>query len=168
MARKSSSNTAAASSSSSPISLANERRYWVVSPNVRYNEATVGEWREKSVRECAAFMGYSPDDYNHNQIGPKFAGATKRGIMPNDVVIIARRHNGDPEIVGFGVVCGEYEKLKEGGSLRRLFPFIPWSRPPSGIPLKDVLHIKALFQLRPEQNGAHEKVDQNRGRLRVR
>jgi hypothetical protein len=112
-------------------------------------------------------MGWKPDDYGHGQIGPKFAGA-KRGIMPDDVVLIARRHSRKPEIVGFGIVHGKHATRLKGftspqgqgfGSLRRLLPFKPWSRPPSGIPLKDVLrHTKALVQLHPEKDVAHEKV----------
>jgi uncharacterized protein len=142
------------------------RSYWVVSPNVRDDEETVNEWRNASVSKHAAFMGYGPDYYDHDRIGPKFAGEAKPGIMPGDVVLIARRHDGGPQVVGFGVVHGTFQtKLKgfkppqEFGSLRRLSPFIAQSRAPSGIPLKGVLgHTKALVQLHPDWKDAHLKV----------
>src|SRR5688572_13678087 len=35
-----------------------DRSYWVVSPNVKNNERTVSDWRQASVREHAAFMGW--------------------------------------------------------------------------------------------------------------
>jgi hypothetical protein len=142
------------------------RRYWVVSPNVRYDEETVGEWRTASVCQGAAFMGYYPHSRKHGQIGQKFAGTTSRGVRPGDVLLIARRHHGDPEMVGFGVVNGEYATKIKGfnppqdfGSLRRLSPFQPWSLPPSGLPLIDVLrHTKALAQLHPDRDEAHRRV----------
>src|SRR6266705_933048 len=84
------------------------RRYWVVSPNVKYDEGTVNDWRAASVREKAAFMGWEPDDYDHAKIGPKFAGTVAGGIEPGNVILIARRHKHQPEIVGFGVVQGKY------------------------------------------------------------
>lgn len=141
----------------------------MVSPNVKDDEATVGEWREASVRKRAAFMGYEPNDYDHGQIGPKFAGATEPSIpsiVSGDVILIARRHHREPQIVGFGIVQGKFEtKLKgfkppqEFGSLRRLSPFIPWSQPPSTIRLIDILgHARALAQLYPQKYVAHEKV----------
>jgi hypothetical protein len=135
------------------------RRYWVVSPNVGNNEATVGDWRQASVVAAAAFMGYGPDDKDGQSQGPKFAGKIENGINHGDVILIARRREHKPEIVGFGVVHGKYAKSLDGikppesfGSLRRLQPFEPWSRPPSGIPLINVLqHTKALVQLYPEE-----------------
>jgi hypothetical protein len=142
------------------------RNYWVVSPNVRNNEKTVGDWRLASVSAHAAFMGYYPGDSGHGQIGPKFAGKTKRGIRTGDIILIARRHQHKPEIVGFGVVHGKAVKRIKSfrtpdtfGSLRRLRPFIPWSQPPDGVPLKKVVrHTKALIQLHPEWNEAHREV----------
>jgi hypothetical protein len=144
-----------------------ERFYWVVSPNVRNNEATVGAWRQASVVGHAAFMGWEPNNWEHGQIGPKFAGETKKGIKPGDVVLIARRHNLEPQIVGFGIVKGKFEERLKGvappetfGSLRRLHPFIPWtSSPPDNVPIMKVLgHTKALAQLHPSEIAAHKKV----------
>jgi len=116
--------------------------------------------------EQAAFMGYGPDDFNHSQIGAKFAGETENGVLPGDVILIARRHNHEPEIVGFGVVKGDYSTKarqskppQEFGSLRRLSPFRPWSRPPSGVPLIDALqYAQSLVRLHPESNETHRKV----------
>ena len=138
------------------------RSYWVVSPNVRYNETTVSDWRQASLLGRSAFMGWGPDDRGHKQIGHKFAHV----IMPGDVILIARRHNYEPEIVGFGVVYGEFKKRIKGvktpesfGSLRKLSPFIPRSRAPVRIPLIDALrHSTALAQLHPNSNEAHKRV----------
>src|SRR5688572_3189620 len=83
-----------------------DRAYWVVSPNVKNNNRSVGEWRQASIETRAAFMGWNPDDPEHLQIGPKFAGKVPGGIEPGDVILIARRSGGTPEVVGFGVVDG--------------------------------------------------------------
>jgi hypothetical protein len=143
------------------------RKYWVVSPNVKFKKKTVGEWREASVRYQAAFMGWGPDDQAH-PIGPKFAGMTDEGVWPGDVILIARQVDKRPEIVGFGVVSGQHARRLKGfnppdsdrfGSLRWLRPFKPWSRPPSRIPLIDaVRHRSAMAELHPEHRNAHRKV----------
>jgi uncharacterized protein YacL (UPF0231 family) len=148
--------------------LSTDRGFWVVSPNVRNDEETVGEWKAASVREDAAFMGWEPNNDGHGQIGPRFAGTTNGGVKPGHMVLIARRHQGQPEIVGFGVVQGDYatkirgfKPPQEFGSLRRLSPFKTWSKPPPGIPLVEVLrHTKALVQLHPDRNSAHKTVCQ--------
>ena len=143
------------------------RSYWVVSPNVRNNEDTVDAWRRVSVRYKVAVMGWYPDDYGHGQIGPAFAGKTKGGIKPGDVILIARRHRHQPEIVGFGIVRGESLQRLGGlnapesfGSLRRLRPFVPWTGPPPGdVPLIEaVRHTRALARLDPVNNEAHLKI----------
>ena len=143
------------------------RRYWVVSPNVKNDNRTAGEWRQASVITRAAFMGWNPDDPQHGQIGPKFAGKVAGGIQPGDVILIARRYAGAPEVVGFGVVDGEARTTLSGfqppdedfGSLRRLQPFVPWSRPSVDVPLAAaVTHTKALAQLHPDINDAHQRI----------
>lgn len=143
------------------------RSYWVVSPNVRNNEDTVDAWRRVSVRSQAAFMGWYPNDWKHGQMGPTFAGITEHGIKPGHVIMIARRHHHEPEIVGFGIVRGEFMKRIVGlktpdtfGSLRRLRPFIAWSGlPPADVPLiETVRHTRALARLDPTENDAHLKV----------
>lgn len=138
------------------------RRYWVVSPNVRYNEKTVSEWRQASVLGHAAFMGWQPND-NRHRLGHKFAYE----IQPNDVILIARRHRSEPDIVGFGVVRGKFKKRLPGvkipderfASLRKLEPFIPQSRAPANLGLIDALgHTMALARLHPNRNKAHARV----------
>lgn len=139
-----------------------ERRYWVVSPNVRYNEKTVPDWRQASVLGRAAFMGWQPDDKRH-KLGHKFAYQ----VQPNDIILIARRHHSEPEIVGFGIVRGEFKKRLEGvqipdedfASLRKLRPFIPQSRAPAHVGLIGALgHSTALAELHPDTNKAHTRV----------
>jgi hypothetical protein len=153
----------------------NKKCYWIVSPNVRKTEKTVPGWRHTSVLGHAAFMGYGPYERGHNESGPKFAGASERlispkirGIDPGDIILIARRHDNRPQIVGFGVVRGKfktsitYPKPPEGfGSLRILRPFIALSGPVPGIPfIRVLLHTKALAQLHPADPNrpAHKKV----------
>jgi hypothetical protein len=151
-----------------------ERHYWVVSPNVKNNPKTVAEWKKESIKRNAAFMGYEPNSWKY-KMGPKFAGRNE-GIMPGDVVLIARRSDGKPDVVGFGVIHGESIKTKrlkrfhppgnddDSGSLRNLRPFIVYrkyySGPPRGIPIIEVLPPRgaALRQLHPENGGAHKKV----------
>jgi hypothetical protein len=87
-----------------------QRRFWVVSPNVRDDYHTVGLWRQASVRHRAAFMGYQPGDKGHKQIGYKFAHV----IRPNDIVLIARSHHHQPEVVGYGVVGGAWKNTRPG------------------------------------------------------
>jgi hypothetical protein len=86
--------------------MSNKRKYWIVSPNVNNNNETVGEWRRVSVRVGVAFMGGGYDDPEHLNMGPKFAGRVPNGIQPGDVILIARRYNGEPQTVGFGLVTG--------------------------------------------------------------
>src|SRR6266487_3846997 len=86
------------------------RLYWVVSPNVKNSNATVGEWAKLSLRARAAFMGWPLNP----PMGRRFAGVRKQGIIPGDVILIARRHRGEPQIVGLGVVHGKYLQKIEG------------------------------------------------------
>jgi hypothetical protein len=142
------------------------RAFWVVSPNVSYDEGNVGDWRQVSVKAGAAFMGWGADDPKHANMGPKFAGRTPNGIKPGDVILIARRKNREPQCVGFGVVDGPAQTELPGhklpgefGSLRKLKPFVAWSRPPSEVPFSSVVtHIRALVQLHPESKANHKLV----------
>lgn len=144
---------------SSQVGVKRMRSYWVVSPNVNYDEATVSDWRQASVLGHAAFMGWGPD---HKQIGYKFA----HKIAPGDVILIARRHKSKPEIVGFGVVWGQYKRTIKGvktpkrfGSMRKLSPFIPQSEAPPRIRLVDALgHTMSLVKLHPDHRKAHALV----------
>jgi len=133
-------------------------KYWVVSPNVRFNPRTVNDWRQASVKWKSAFMGWQPDDDRH-RLGPKFAHA----IQPGDTILIARRSGGEPETVGFGTVVGgfktrlsRFKPHEPFGSLRQLDPFVPMSRPPASLPLLEAVNqTAALHQLHPEWNPQH-------------
>jgi hypothetical protein len=145
----------------------NKKRYWVVSPNVVKDEDTVAEWRKASVVGHAAFMGYGPNDREHNASGYKFAHV----VEPGNVILIARRHKNEPEIVGFGVVKGSYVKGRDGmrlkgralpdtpGSLRRLHPFRARTSAKVSIPLMSALkHTKALAELHPDKDPDQRKI----------
>lgn len=144
--------------------MARQRQYWVVSPNVKNNEKTIGAWKEEILQDRAAIMGWAPDEYGHGQMGPKFAGKTNRSIQRGDIVLIARRYHGGPDMVAFGVVKGGCRKARfrqpdDYAYQRGLQPFKPWGRAPQGIPLLDILpRNRALVQLHPETNHAHRKV----------
>lgn len=135
------------------------RNYWVVSPNVRNNEATVSAWRQASVLGRAAFMGWKPSDH---EIGTRFV----EKIQPGDVILIARRHHFEPEIVGFGIARGNARRSLNAvrtpqsfGTVRRLSPFVPVSRAPKGVPVIEVLHhTSALARLHPNSRDAHAQV----------
>jgi hypothetical protein len=140
-----------------------QRRFWVVSPNVRNDYHTVGLWRQASVLHHAAFMGYKAGGQNHKQIGYRFAHV----IRPNDIVLIARRHHNQPEIVGYGVVVGPFKRRITGlkppepfGSLRTLAPFNALSGPPpKKLNLMAALRqIAALHELHPRTRPAHRKI----------
>jgi len=143
-----------------------DTRYWVVSPNVHDDREPVHLWKEASVAAHAAFMGWGPNGRSPRQIGPKFAGKTSQGVQPGDRILIARRHNKKPDIVGFGVVRGKavtrfrrLQGLSAPGSLRKLQPFLPWSLPPPNVPLiKAVRQTMALAQLHPDRDPAHFAV----------
>lgn len=135
------------------------RNYWVVSPNVRNNEATVSAWRRASVLGHAAFMGWKPGDH---EVGTRFV----EKIEPGDVILIARRHHFEPEIVGFGIASGNVRRILKAvstpqsfGTARRLSPFVPVSRAPKGVPVIEVLHhTSALARLHPNSRDAHAQV----------
>lgn len=138
-------------------SVSQGRRYWVVSPNVN-NDTHANDWRQLSLREHAAFMGYRLD----RPIGRRFA----KTIVEGDVILIARRYEGEPEFVAYGVVVGKAKRrarhsIPWGGSfrsLRRLKPFRT-NRPPSSVPLQDALqHTMSLVQLHPERSAPHRQL----------
>ncbi len=133
-----------------------QRQYWVVSPNVKNQEKTVGDWKKEILRTRAAIMGY---DSRHNT-GRRFANVVHTG----DIILIARRHSGEPEVVGFGVVKGECREEQYSWSddpvyVRDLKPFIQLKQVPKGIPLLDILpRNRAMVQRHPEKYDAHKKV----------
>jgi hypothetical protein len=149
---------------SSPLRV-DGRQFWVVSPNVMNSNKTVDGWKQASVRQSAAFMGYSPDERGHKGIGYKFA----HSVSQDDVILIARRYRNEPEVVGFGVVQGKFQKTMRGftapekanwrGSLRKLSPFIAAGVVPSNIPiLRALFHTIALRQLHPQASGDHKTI----------
>jgi hypothetical protein len=135
------------------------RSYWIVSPNVRYNESMVSDWRRASILGRAAFMGWKPGDH---PIGDRFANE----IVPGDVILIARRHHWAPEIVGFGVVKGQAKRTvktvktpQSFGSMRRLSPFFATNHAPARIHIIDVLHhTSSLTKLHPRTRKEHALV----------
>jgi hypothetical protein len=148
------------------------RHYWLVSPNVKRNEDTVKKWSKASVQYRVAFMGYAPNDPKHVS-GLKFAGTQEPhilGIMPDDCILIARRHEGKRQVVAFGVVQGEHIKIKQlkgfkppeedgdSGSLRYLDPFITdYNEPPKSLIRVLPSRGRALRWLDPEKD-AHKKI----------
>jgi len=153
-----------ASDRSSPLPV-DGRQFWVVSPNVMNSSKTVEDWKQASVKQSAAFMGYGPDERKHKGIGYKFAHTVSQG----DVILIARRHRNQAEVVGFGIVKGAFQKTVRGftapekdkwqGSLRKLSPFASMSTPPAQIPIMSALfHTIALRQLRPHANRDHKTI----------
>jgi bifunctional DNA-binding transcriptional regulator/antitoxin component of YhaV-PrlF toxin-antitoxin module len=142
-----------------------QRRYWVVSPNVMNNAATVSDWRIASVKFNAAFMGWGPNEEEHKGIGAKFAHL----IKPRDIILIARRFNYKPEVVGFGEVHGPFrmslpgfvapEKDQWHGSLRLLRPFFPRTEWPKKLKALAALgHTMALRELVPARSQAEQQV----------
>jgi hypothetical protein len=135
------------------------RKFWVVSPNVGNHSSY---WRQMSVAWEAAFMGYQPDDHKHKEIGYKFAHV----VQPNDILLIARRHRGEPEVVGFGVVVGKFKTKLKGfkrlykfGSLRKLSPFKPKSAAPPKLLIMGALgQTTALRKLLPRKNPTHKLI----------
>ena len=130
-----------------------ERSFWIVSPNV----ANQGKyWRDIIIKRRAAFMGWSPKyKKGHNQIGYRFAHM----VRPGDVMLIARRHRNEPELVGIGAVVGPFKKHLKGfrpeydfGSLRLLRPFkaLTSESAPQGI-MHVLRHHIALRKLDPSK-----------------
>lgn len=146
------------------------KSFWVVSPNVG---GRASEWVPIILREHIAVMGWSAK----HKIGERFTR-----IPPKDVILIARRHRGRAEPIGFGVVwgssepgnargeCKRFDNPTRFGSLRNLAPFVPIRDVPRGIPLpKTVNHSMALVKLHPKRNPAHKRVcDWMEGLLRER
>ncbi|MGD0957107.1 MAG: hypothetical protein ABR953_09790 [Candidatus Acidiferrales bacterium] len=78
------------------------KSYWVVSPNIASElKGALDKWKQIIFKKHVAIMGWGPD----KEIGRRFV----REIAPEDLVLIARRHKGEPELVGFGVVRGPAE-----------------------------------------------------------
>jgi len=119
-----------------------------------------------------AQSGYAPNDPKHVS-GLKFAGTQEPhilGIMLDDCILIARRHEGKPQVVAFGVVQGEHIKIKQlrafkppeedgdSGSLRYLDPFITeYNEPPKSLIGVLPSRGRALRRLDPAKDD-HKKI----------
>jgi hypothetical protein len=132
------------------------RKFWVVSPNVGPSPNTKPMWVKTVIRLRSAFMGWKSNDKSYSAIGFKFAHL----IQPGDVIFVARRYHGRPDLAGVGVVIGRFEGYRkslntpqEYGSRRTLRPYSAVPRVPGNIPIMSALgHTKALRQLHPERN----------------
>jgi len=138
------------------------RRYWVVSPNVTPGKAAMSDWKDAIEENRAVFMGWRLD----HPIGRRFVESIQHG----DIVLIARSHQGHPEVIGCGMVSSDARNSKRGlvllpkgsqwkGTWRRLDPFIPLS----GMPTKPnfhkiVQHTMALCEISPKLDGDKEQV----------
>ena len=135
-----------------------ERRFWIISPNVGGKNKTSDEWVRAICLYRRAFMGWGPGDPSH-RLGCVFA----YDIKPGDIVLIARSHSNNPQVVGYGVVEGTFEtdidglelpvKQEWNGSYRRLSPFIQIDALPEDLRIMDVLrhNTSALLKMHPEK-----------------
>jgi len=134
------------------------RQYWVLSPNVKddrtENQEAVGKWKEVICHNHLAIMGWSPD----HGIGRRF----KDEIRLGDIVLIARRKDWEPDVVGLGVVKGEYKEKAypniddEPAYVRKLHPFILLEKTLGSAWLRDVLNCTwAMHELHPDRDGRH-------------
>lgn len=141
------------------------RQYWVVSPNVDGTGRNVEEWKQEILRHHAAIIGWEPDNWGSNAMGPRFAANpdARSTVQLGDIVLIARGKK-SADIVGFGVVKGptKAERLPPWNRdvyLRGLEPFKQCKKMPSRVPVLAVLqHTWALVQLCPERNPEARKV----------
>jgi hypothetical protein len=141
------------------------RQYWVVSPNVDGTGKNVQEWKQETLRNRAAIMGWEPDNWGSNAMGPRFAAnpGARSKVQLGDIILIARGKK-SADIVGFGVVKGSVktERLPPWNQdvyLRELEPFKQCRKMPKSIPIDAVLqHTWALVQLHPETNPEARKV----------
>jgi hypothetical protein len=145
--------------------VAMQRRYWVVSPNVKddrtRDQETVRQWKNVISHDHVAIMGWSPEDYKLGHgVGPKFA----HDIRVGDIVLIARRYDWKPDVVAVGTVSGDskeenkYRRIyaKEPTFVRPLRPFVPIHESPPSVPLLEVLKCTwAMHELHPDRDGRH-------------
>lgn len=142
-----------------------ERRFWVVSPNVTNNNRAIELWKKAIKAHRAAFMGWRPDDPKH-RLGAIFADDISKG----DVILIARRFNNKPDVVGYGVVSAD-ESVKNlkgftapdtkwrDGTIRQLSRFVFDNAIPTESSIMSVVnHRQSLCQLHPNRNPDHRRV----------
>ncbi len=139
-----------------------QRQYWVISPKVDDVEKNVENWKKEILRYHAAFIGWPPDEWGHGGMGPRFCGnpLAKSKVKDKDVILIARRHNWKPDLVGFGIVKGECKKARYPWSAQDVYSrdlehFKPCEGEPRDIHFLDILgYTGALHQLNPQGKGA--------------
>ena len=141
-----------------------ERQFWAISPNVKGTNRTVDAWKTEIINGQVAIMGWPPDNPKHRH-GLRFAGNHESSIKHGDIVLIIRRHQNELDMVGFGIVDGEYRKVRLPPSnddvcTRKLRSFVPLNQAPDGIPFFSLVkkHRSALQQLKPETNSHHKMV----------
>jgi len=147
--------------------MAQQRQYWVVSPNVDGSGKFVEQWKNEILKYHVAIMGWAPDHrVVGNTMGPQFAGKGNPSVQQGDIVLIARSHRNSSEVVAVGVVNSEWwgERLQPHPNndevyLRHLEPFKPLYRVPQDIPIKNVLpHIKTMRGPLSPEDPAHKIV----------
>jgi hypothetical protein len=150
-----------------------QRRYWVVSPNVKNDEKTVEGWKKEILDHHIAIMGYGPDEYTgkkgRGNTGPKFAGKGDPSVQQGDIILIARSREGR-ELVAAGVVASKsrLEQFSESDdvedvqvqvrdlkSFKNLTELIESEKPEALS--KALPHSKAMRELR-ESNEDDEQV----------
>lgn len=91
-----------------------QRQYWIISPKVDDEELNVENWKKEILSRHAAFICWSPDNFNNGGMGPRFCGnpKSKSKVQIGDVILIARSHNLQPDLVGFGIVKGKCQRAR--------------------------------------------------------
>lgn len=144
-----------------------KRRYWVVSPNVNNDrdQDIVAKWKKASIAAHAAFMGYGPNNAKHQRIGARFA----HDISQRDVILIARRHKKEPDIVAVGIahehrITTRGIKIPEPGKVGSLWVLSSFKTlanrllPPKVPFMRALGHTMALVRLHPSTNKAHHEI----------
>ncbi|RLC35684.1 hypothetical protein DRH29_05950 [candidate division Kazan bacterium] len=57
--------------------MAEQRQYWVISPNVSRNLTYIDDWKGKIRKERVAILGWKPDEKRYKpgkRMGERFAG----------------------------------------------------------------------------------------------
>jgi hypothetical protein len=140
-----------------------QRRYWVVSPNVKNDEKTVEGWKKEILDHHIAIMGYGPDEYTgkkgRGNTGPKFAGRGDPSVQQGDIILIGRSRKGK-ELVAVGIVASE----------SRLEPFPELHGHDEEVQVRDLKPFKNLTKLtKAEKSDVEEALSKalpHRGAMR--
>jgi hypothetical protein len=118
-------------------------RFWLVSPNVWKDESEVDDWKRIIVDESSAFLGWKTAA-KKNSMGLRFA----EEIQIGDIILIARSHNNNTDMVGFGVVdsgAKEVTRLEHTVQRRKLVAFVGKKLAPESINISRVVNIRRAF-----------------------